>query len=126
MSSNFSIFDYIDFMNQIKEQKSITNDDTITITDDDDKQFLDKKKFTRINIPNATITNFYNRFYQNFSENNESTTTTTTTDSKSTRYRKSKNSHKINRQSIKKTNETQEEDDEGSSSSTEQLEIISI
>ena len=131
MSSNFSIFDYIDFMNQIKQQNtSIENNDSVVTINDDD-EILSKKKFKRINIPNACITNFYNRFYQNVGYDNESESTrATANDSKFTRYRKQTNTKETNRrfdeQRKNKSNKEESDEESTSSSTDDELEVIQI
>lgn len=131
MSSNFSIFDYIDFMNQIQQQNTSIENNNSVVTINDDDEILSKKKFKRINIPNASITNFYNRFHQNIGNDNESEPTgATTDDSKITRHRKSTNTKKTNRgfdeQRKNKSNKEESDEESTSSSTDDELEVIQI
>ena len=114
-SSNFSIYDYIDFVQQIEHFKKNDEKTKNTVLN------IENKKM-RINIPNARIKKFHYRSEQDFGEYNA--TTKRTTNTKSKQYRQSKNTKKTYRQTFETEQKSNESDNETNESDS--IEEITI
>lgn len=124
-SSDFSIYDYIDFIKQIehhKNQELLANE---SASNRSNKILNPENKNININIPNATIRKFHHRSKKDIEQYNEASSTESESDSIDEYDRKSTNTKKNHRSTTKQQNKKEDEGSDTDSSESSR-EIITI